>query len=55
LPATGLLVDYPKGYFIRPSGDTSKKGVLPDIPVKADRLSAGDEILDAALKKAKAL
>ena len=31
LPVTGLAVTYPKGYFVRPSGDTALQGVRPDI------------------------
>jgi hypothetical protein len=52
LPNTGLIVDYPKGYFIRPSGDTSKQGVIPDHLIKIDRLSDQDQILEAALRLA---
>lgn len=50
LPNTGLAVTYPKGYFVRPSGDGAVRGVVPDVglerPVAA---GAGDAYLDAAV------
>lgn len=30
LPATGIVVTYPKAYFVRPSGDETLRGVVPD-------------------------
>jgi len=30
LPETGIVVTYPKAYFVRPSGDESLRGVVPD-------------------------
>ena len=48
LPVTGLAVTYPKGYFVRPSGDTALRGVQPDIPLPPPALSQpGDGVLDA--------
>ncbi|MGE0555743.1 MAG: S41 family peptidase [Gemmatimonadales bacterium] len=33
LPNTGLGVNYPKGYLVRPSGDERVRGVVPDLPI----------------------
>jgi C-terminal processing protease CtpA/Prc len=30
LPETGIVVTYPKAYFVRPSGDEGPHGVVPD-------------------------
>ena len=30
LPGTGIVVTYPKAYFVRPNGDESLLGVIPD-------------------------
>jgi hypothetical protein len=30
LPETGIVVTYPKAYFVRPSGDEALRGVVPD-------------------------
>jgi C-terminal processing protease CtpA/Prc len=30
LPETGIVVTYPKAYFVRPSGDETLRGVVPD-------------------------
>jgi len=49
LPNTHLPVTYPKLYIIRPSGDISLKGVIPDYKVE-DKISDGkDEMLDYTL------
>jgi hypothetical protein len=52
LPNTQLRVEYPKGYFIRPSGDKSLKGVVPDIRVSNDIQTKTDEVLEFAMKYA---
>lgn len=51
LPATGIVVTYPKGYFVRPSGDTALRGVLPDhrLDVPAIPRGDGNALLDAAI------
>lgn len=50
LPDSGLVVTYPKGHFIRPSGDQSLQGVVPDIPIAPALFVEGHEaVLRAAL------
>ncbi|MEO1657546.1 MAG: S41 family peptidase [Pseudomonadota bacterium] len=49
LPHSGLVVGYPKAYLIRPSGDESVRGVVPDIPIDAPVFSTRDEMLDAVI------
>lgn len=49
LPNTQIAVSYPKGLFIRPSGDTIPQSVYPDYQVE-DNLSDGkDEVLGYTL------
>ncbi len=48
LPHTQLEVVYPKMCGVRPSGDTSPHGVIPDYEVKQDYFTEEDEILQAA-------
>jgi hypothetical protein len=50
LPNTQMLVSYPKALTIRPNGDTSLHGVVPDYEVKDNQFSNNDDILDYALK-----
>ncbi|HEV7768354.1 MAG TPA: S41 family peptidase [Thermoanaerobaculia bacterium] len=51
LPHSGLVVTYPKGYFVRPSGDKSLRGVVPDFPIPADVfLQGADAVLRAAVE-----
>lgn len=50
LPNTGLNVSYPKALIVRPNGDLRSKGVTPEIILKGDPFSPGDEMLDDALK-----
>lgn len=50
LPFTQLTVSYPKAFMIRPNGDRSLHGVIPDIPVKEILFNEMDEILDSTLK-----
>jgi len=50
LPNTQTAVSFPKGQFIRPSGDATPQSVKPDYKVE-DNVSAGkDEILDYAIE-----
>lgn len=46
LPNTQLTVTYPEGYFVRPSGDTSLNGTIPDLIISDDLNSEKDKILD---------
>ena len=50
LPNTAMGAVYPKGCMIRPSGDPSLRGVIPDYKVSDDPFTQDDEILDAALQ-----
>ncbi len=49
LPHTGFTVIYPKARMIRPSGDQSASGIIPDRIVFDDPRTAADEIMDAAV------
>lgn len=53
LPNTGFTVLFPKAYMVRPSGDTSVRGVTPDHVVRDDPFTSVDEILAAALNMKK--
>jgi hypothetical protein len=44
LPNTGVVVTYPKAYFIRPSGDETFRGVVPDYTIEHP-IATGDEDL----------
>ena len=46
LPNSQINVSYPKAFIIRPNGDRSLKGVIPDIVVEKKAFSDNDEILD---------
>jgi len=51
LPNSGLVVTYPKGYFVRPNGDKSLRGVVPDFPIAQAVVNEGpDAVLRAALE-----
>ena len=50
LPNTQMSVQYPKGFSIRPNGDISPKGVIPDYQVNENALNDKDEILDFTIK-----
>lgn len=49
LPNTGLIVQYPKAFIVRPNGNKKAKGVIPDFIVNDDIFSEKDEILDYTL------
>jgi C-terminal processing protease CtpA/Prc len=49
LPNTQFIVMYPKAFIIRPNGDTSLSGVIPDFKVEEDVYSEKDEVLDYTL------
>ena len=50
LPNSGVSVGFPKAYIIRPNGDVTVRGVVPDIAIPAPIvLGEGDVVLDAAL------
>ena len=51
LPRTGLVVTYPKGYFVRPSGDEAVRGVVPDHRIERPAVpTEGDVVLEAAVE-----
>lgn len=50
LPHTQMEVIYPKACGVRPNGDTSPHGVIPDFEVREDYFTEEDEILQAALE-----
>ena len=51
LPNSGLVVTYPKGYFIRPNGDETVRGVVPDFPIAPEVFLEGhDAVLRAAVE-----
>lgn len=50
LPNTKMGIVFPKACSIRPSGDASLRGVIPDHKVSDDPFTQEDEILDAALQ-----
>jgi hypothetical protein len=50
LPNTQMPVAYPKAYFIRPNGDTTPRGIVPDYIVYEDIFTDKDEVLEYTLK-----
>ena len=50
LPNTEMRIFFPKACMIRPSGDPSLRGVIPDHEVSDDPFTQEDEILDTALQ-----
>jgi C-terminal processing protease CtpA/Prc len=46
LPSTQITVQYPKGFAVRPSGDETLRGVVPDHVVNENIFTDEDEILD---------
>lgn len=56
LPETGFTVDLPKSYFVRPSGDETVRGVVPEIVLPRQEIaSAEDTMLKAALEAVRAV
>lgn len=49
LPRTGIVVNFPKAHIIRPSGDISSRGVIPEIHITSPLRSAQDDALAEAL------
>lgn len=51
LSRTGFKVGYPKALILRPSGDRSPRGVVPDLPIPTPVVqSADDPVLQKALE-----
>jgi hypothetical protein len=53
LPKTGIEINVPKSYIIRPNGVVDIEGVKPDIFIKDHLLDDNDEILDGLLYRLK--
>jgi len=52
LPHSGIRVGYPKARILRPSGDPTPRGVVPDSPIDTPlRAGAEDEVLQRALQR----
>jgi C-terminal processing protease CtpA/Prc len=49
LPNTHIAVNYPKAFVVRPNGDETFHGVIPDHIVKENRFSKKDETLEYTL------
>ena len=47
---TKLTVAYPKSFFVRPNGDITPRGVVPDYLVDIDIFSDKDKVLERTLK-----
>lgn len=51
LPVTGIVVTYPKAYFVRPNGDEALQGVRPDHAFRFPTVPVeGDKVLREALE-----
>jgi C-terminal processing protease CtpA/Prc len=53
LPNTGMGIVFPKGCMVRPSGDPSLRGVIPDHVVSDNPFTKEDDILNATLQLTK--
>jgi C-terminal processing protease CtpA/Prc len=49
LPNTNWNVVYPKALGVRPNGDASQRGVIPDYPIDEDIFTDTDEVLEYTL------
>jgi C-terminal processing protease CtpA/Prc len=55
LPHTGAAVGFPKAFIVRPNGDRTPRGVIPDVAIAAPIVETPkDEMLQAALAHARA-
>lgn len=55
LPNTGIQVGYPKAHIIRPSGDRTVRGVVPDVAIRVPVVQTpADEVLQQAVRIARA-
>lgn len=53
LPHSGAVIEYPKAYMVRPSGDETVRGVVPDIAIAPAPIGESrDVMLDAAMAQA---
>lgn len=52
LPASGMVVTYPKSRIVRPNGDETLRGVVPDIALSREPVGeARDIVLDQAIER----
>jgi hypothetical protein len=49
LPNTGLVIQYPKAFIVRPNGNEKAKGVIPEHQVDENMFTKEDEILEYTL------
>ncbi len=55
LPGSGLMVGYPKARILRPNGDPTPRGVVPDLPLPSPvAQGADDAVTQAALAAVRA-
>lgn len=55
LPGSGLVVGYPKARILRPSGDPTPRGVVPDVVLPSPvATGADDPVMQAALEAIRA-
>lgn len=45
LPNTEITVGYPKAHIVRPSGDTTIRGVVPDIAIETPLIETNDDVV----------
>ena len=51
LPKTGIRVGYPKAFIIRPNGDETLRGVVPDVPIETPLVQGPDDpVLQRAIE-----
>lgn len=50
LPNTHWSVTYPKSFVVRPNGNTSQKGVIPDYKIEDNIFTKEDEVLEFTLE-----
>ena len=50
LPRTGIVVGFPKAQIVRPNGDATTRGVVPDIAIATPLIQGADDpVLQRAL------
>lgn len=45
LPASGFVVGFPKALIVRPSGDTTPGGVVPDLPIETPIVPGAEDVV----------
>ncbi len=50
LRRSGIVVGFPKAHIVRPNGDESSRGVIPDIAIETPLLEGADDpVLERAI------